>query len=146
MLASEPRPPAPAAVPEGRSSALAFGIYDGWEWVNTLTQAQGWYVPSSWGRDGWDCGSWPLVSIAVGADSNKPDPYVVVIYTEGDLDAVRVPTIEDAFAEVDAFARYWWQRDVASGYLTGDIVGLLEHDPEGRLKGPFSWQRLEDRR
>ena len=37
---------------------------EGYDWMARLT-GTGWHELSSWGRDGWDLGSWPYIIFAV---------------------------------------------------------------------------------
>ena len=112
---------------------------DGHEWVERLPS--GWEAVSSWGRDGWDLGAWPICVVAM-YDNDQTHQYAVGIYTEGDVTVRHIPNQDELYFAVDQLAEWYWRNDYASG--PNDLPphhGLL---PPHR--GPFSWRRLDRER
>jgi hypothetical protein len=96
--------------------------YDGYEWMEALDEvgAPGaqWAVVPSWGADGWDLGSWPLVVVAVTrrpAAGELPDVWASVVYIEGDLE-LRVANARAEWEEqIARTAHFYWSLGQARG-------------------------------
>ena len=69
------------------------------------TSRRRWVAIPSWGRDGWDLGSWPL---AVISHRHTPEGYELAENVEGDATVYRYPTKELRDAATDQLA--FWRR------------------------------------
>ena len=108
----------------------------GYDWMERLPQ--GWHVESSWGRDGWDLGAWPLVAVALFVDETD-GRYAMATYTEGDVTVQRYGSLGALYVAVNEIAEFHWRLGESRG---------PEDLPEGKGLlakhcGPFSWERLE---
>lgn len=93
-------------------------------------EACGWHVIASWGKAGYDLGSWPLVMVFHRA---LPDTYELVEYCEGDVTMYQCPTREVRTAIIDEIAFYHWKHNSEpwiEGYETVDQL------PD-ELRGPY---------
>lgn len=84
---------------------------DGYDWMdhlhsNRFVNAK-WTSLVSWGEDGWDMGSWPLVVISIANPS--PDIWMICSYCEGDLSVKVYATAAAWYDALDAVARFHWQ-------------------------------------
>lgn len=92
--------------------------YDFLEWAETAK----WHPVSAWGADGWDLGSWPLVSFSW---RQRPDGrWDVVEHVEGDLTFLEGATIEERDAWLDMKACWFWQ----SGQSDGPVQTYVDAD------------------
>ncbi len=109
--------------------------YDGYDWLGALRH--GWYDVSSWGRDGWDLGSWPLVIVA---HYDGEDRYGLAVYVEGDVEVTAYPNREERNGATDRVAAFYWRR--RRGQRPDDLPAegdeLLPHH-----RGPYSSERHE---
>jgi hypothetical protein len=106
----------------------------GYDWLGPLRH--GWYGVSSWGRGGWDLGSWPRVVIAHYDGEGR---YGLAVYVEGDVEVTAHATREDRDRVTDQQAASWWQyfgRGPKDLPAEGDE--LLPHH-----RGPYSPERHE---
>src|SRR5437763_17067433 len=87
------------------NSCLMMGMtgYDVMEFAQRIRK---WYPVASWGRDGYDLGSWPLVIVFV---RNTPDSYEVIEYVEGDVCMYACPTSEIRQSIIDELAFFHWK-------------------------------------
>lgn len=121
----------------------ARGGGDGYDWMEELTGGgYGWRVVPSWGLEGWDLGSWPLVIVALcraEPGGGRTGVFGVVTYVEGDVTAEAFPTREERDAQVDRIAALYWAAGQADGPPAVPRIGpmLAEHC------GPFSRARLD---
>lgn len=99
---------------------------------------EGWQAHRSWGRDGWDLGSWPYV-VVVAYDHPEMGSFAYGIYTDGDITTMQCGSQAELYEAIDELAEDTWRYDPrrAPDDLPGD-EGLLPHH-----RGPFSWERLE---
>jgi hypothetical protein len=103
---------------------------DGYEWVERMTSEHGWRMPSAWGADGWDLGSWPLTACAYTITDKGCG---VATYCEGDVELQWFETKAEAIAAVDAWAAWHWQHGPNP---------LDDFDPaDPRYRGPFTMGR-----
>ena len=109
---------------------------DGYDVMNRAWPYR-WRVIPSWGREGWDLGSWPLV---VMFHRTVGDAHELAYYVEGDVRLYRYPTRELRDAATDVLA-FWHWRNAGEEWVTG--IGRVEDAP-GHLRGAFSWERLEE--
>lgn len=124
------------------SSRLFEGRYidEGYEFVGA-GEAKGWRAVSSWGRDGWDLGDWPYV---VYLFREREGAYERACYSEGTITIETYATAEERERATDETAAFYWRRsDIA------ELRKILDPIPEGdelpeRVRGPFSWKRLDD--
>ena len=110
--------------------------FGGYEVIGKATQRH-WNVVSSWGKDGWDLGSWPLVIVFFRTHEGK---YDLLYYVEGDMTLYRTPTKELRNAICDELAFFHWQaqeEDFVKGYES------VEELPS-ELRGPYSRRREEE--
>jgi hypothetical protein len=107
--------------------------YSGDDWIGVLRRC-GWDAVSSWGRDGWDLGSWPQVIVA---HHDHPGCYGLCLYVEGDLDVSAYPTREARDEATDRLAAYYWRY-----YQHGpEDLPASDDDLQPHHRGPFSWSR-----
>lgn len=110
-------------------------FYDGYD-RQAVVGKRGWHAVSAWGRDGWDLGSWPLVTVYF-RDGEGPRPFLAAENVEGDTTVYAFATEEDRNAGVDRIAFSHWQ------YARESWVEGIESatDMPEQLRGPFSWSR-----
>jgi hypothetical protein len=108
-------------------------IFDeGYAWLGALRH--GWYDVSSWGRDGWDLGSWPLVIVA---HYDGEDRYGLAVYVEGDVEVTACPNREERDGATDQVAAFYWRRrSDRPDDLPAEGEELLPHH-----RGPYSPDR-----
>jgi len=94
----------------------------------------GWRARSSWGLNGWDLGAWPIV---VYFFRDRPAAFELAEYIEGDVKVWTFPTDDLRSALVDTLAYWWWDHEGES-WTAGHSIDAI---PD-RLRGPFSWGRL----
>ncbi len=108
----------------------------GYEWIGALSG--GWYDVPSWGRSGWDLGSWPLVIIA-HYDNPDRNRYGLAVYVESDLDVTAYPTRKARDEATDRQAAAWWRY-----FHNGpDDLPASDDQLQPHHRGPFSWSRLD---
>jgi hypothetical protein len=119
---AEPDHRQPVAVPENAAPPLpadrvlcanlpelrTLHLDDGWGWMKNLPE--GWKAHGSWGRDGWDLGSWPYRIVAI-YDHPEQHTFAYATYTEGDVRAVTCESQEELYEAVDDVAEYHWRND-----------------------------------
>ena len=110
----------------------------------SVAESRGWEAHSAWGRDGWDLGQWPYVSILLRVDGSRHEVMTIV---EGDHDVYVFDSEADQHAAVDYLflwhaAHQEWcpvQGDEGRGTLDAGTA-----DVDVRYRGPFSWARFEN--
>jgi hypothetical protein len=107
---------------------------DGYERIEAVS-SRGWTAIPSWGLEGWDLGTWPLVVIF---HRQSADGFELAYDVEGDVTVYRYPTRELRDAATDCLAFWHWKHDSAEWV---DDVDSIDDAP-GRLRGRFSWERL----
>lgn len=106
-------------------------------------QAQGWATCSAWGRDGWDLGEWPIVSVHMRTRDGRSEVMTIV---EGDRDVYAFDSKADQHAAVD-YLFLWYAASRDWSPMRGDEgramldAGGASVDP--KFRGPFSWARLD---
>jgi hypothetical protein len=95
----------------------------------------GWCAVPSWGLDGWDLGTWPLVVIL---HRQSADGFELAYDVEGDVTVYRYPTRELRDAATDCLAFWHWKHHSAEWVEGEDNIDAA---PD-RLRGRFSWERL----
>lgn len=98
--------------------------------------ARRWRAIPSWGRDGWDLGSWPLVVVY---HRDTDEQWQLAYYVEGDLTVYSYPSRELRDAATDCLAFWHWKNHEDEWV---DTVDTVDEAPD-RLRGPFSWKRLD---
>jgi hypothetical protein len=122
--------PVPAVLPE-----LPASVWNtGYDWIGALRG--GWYEVSSWGRDGWDLGSWPLVIIA---HYDRPGSFGLAVYVEGDLEVTAYPNREDRDQATDRQAAFHWRQ---YGHGPRDLPGT-DDELGPHHRGPYSRTRAQ---
>jgi len=121
--------------PEGFWTVAQMSGGDGYDRMEPALK-HGWIAVPSWGRDGWDLGSWPLVVIY---HRQTPDAFWLAQNVEGDAYCYRFPTRELRDAATDLLALYHW-RSRREEWSKG--IHTVAEMPT-KLRGPFSWDRLE---
>ena len=107
---------------------------DGYDRIE-VARTHGWQAVSSWGLEGWDLGTWPLVVIL---HRQSADGFELAYDVEGDVTVYRYPTRELRDAATDCLAFCHWKHD-STGWV--DDVERIDDAPD-RLRGRFSWGRL----
>lgn len=107
---------------------------DGYDRIESASR-YGWKAIPSWGLDGWDLGSWPLV---VMFHRSIDDAFELAYNVEGDITVYRYATRELRDAATDYLAFWHWKHEQEAwvdGIDSADVA-------PARLRGPFSWKRL----
>ena len=99
----------------------------------TLARRLGWNAIPSWGLNGWDLGSWPLVVIYLRGETE------LAVDVEGDIDIETFPTREERERKTDEIAFFYWKSHEEEWV---DAIDSHEQMPPN-LRGPFSWNRLD---
>jgi hypothetical protein len=107
---------------------------DGYERIEAVS-SRGWTAIPSWGLEGWGLGTWPLVVIC---HRKSADGFELAYDVEGDVTIYRYPTRELRDAATDCLAFWQWRQDSAEWV---DDVDSIDDAPD-RLRGQFSWERL----
>jgi hypothetical protein len=89
-----------------------------------------WNVIASWGRDGYDLGSWPLVIVFVHSTVESFD---VIEYVEGDVCMYSCPTAEIRQSIIDEIA-FFHRKQAEESWVAG--YETVEQLPE-ELRGPY---------
>jgi len=89
-----------------------------------------WRAIPSWGRDGYDLGSWPLVIVFV---RNLDGRFDVIEYVEGDVAMYSCPTADIRKAIIDELAFFHWKHQGEDWVKDYESVDQLP----GELKGPY---------
>jgi hypothetical protein len=108
--------------------------HDGYERIDTAS-SRGWSPVPSWGSDGWDLGSWPLVVIF---HRQSADGFELAYNVEGSVTVYQYPTRELRDAATDCLAFWHWKYDGAKWV---DGIDAVDDAPD-HLRGQFSWERL----
>ncbi|MDQ3765054.1 MAG: hypothetical protein M3460_27175 [Actinomycetota bacterium] len=92
--------------------------------------SNGWYAVASWGSEGWDLGTWPLVIVAhYDGDEEAEMPWGVATYVEGDITVKEFPDRAARDKETNEIAVFYWQQD-------DDVPDAPKDFTDGRL-GPY---------
>jgi hypothetical protein len=98
----------------------------------TFARRQGWEPIPSWGLNGWDLGSWPLVVVYHRGEIE------LTVDVEGDIDMEKFSTREERDRKTDEIAFFYWKNHEEEW-----VNGIASHEQmPPALRGPFSWQRL----
>lgn len=95
-----------------------------------------WRPIPSWGQDGWDLGSWPLVVIY---HRTTPDAWQLAYDVEGDITVYSYPLQQQRDSATDCLAFWHWKHAHEQWVAGIDSVDVAPAD----LRGPFSCRRLE---
>ena len=98
----------------------------GYEFLDHTRRA-GWEIISSWGKDGWDMGSWPLVSVSQRTLAGK---YQILTYSEGDVTIETYDTEQERLTALDAIAEFYWRQ-------LGEGPTDMARYPEGQLPAEY---------
>jgi hypothetical protein len=107
--------------------------HDGYD-VMDFASVRGWRPVASWGADGWDLGSWPLV---VMYTRTNQDRWEYVEYIEGDVTAFRFPDQKTRDTVIDGAAFWHWKNAESSWTVSYRTV---DQAPP-RLRGPYGTER-----
>jgi hypothetical protein len=102
----------------------------------TLARRLGWNAIPSWGLNGWDLGSWPLVVVYRRGETE------LAVDVEGDIDIEKFASREERERRTDEIAFFYWKNHEEEWV---DGIASHEHMPPN-LRGPFSWNRLDGSR
>lgn len=103
---------------------------DGYERMDAA-RAEGWTPIPSWGRDGWDLGSWPYVIVYHGGETS------LAIDVEGDIRIETFATRAERDEKTDRIALMHW-KTLEEPWVQG-ISSFAQMPAE--LRGPFTSQR-----
>lgn len=110
----------------------SFPLGNGYEFIETYRRF-GWRAIPSWGRDGWDLGSWPLVVVLLRNTAvGERRRYELAYYVEGDVTVWLFAKPEEREAKVNELAWFHWRWEGAPW-----IAGVPEGDEPAELKGPY---------
>lgn len=113
-----------------RVPELYVDCFDGHEW-REMAEEFGWSVPGLWGREGWQLGVWPLITVGLH-DDPKVRVWAYVTYVEGDTDVHVFDDEDERDRAVTEEAVFWWRNGDADGPDDLPETGYLEHH-----HGPF---------
>lgn len=103
---------------------------DGYDVMQTMV-ALGWTAVGSWGKDGWDLGSWPYVVVYWHDDCGG---YELLTWVEGDLTQYTFPTKELRQDKTDEIAFFYWKH-ASEEWVSGfDSIDDVPKDSD--LRGP----------
>lgn len=85
---------------------------DGYDWMERLPRD--WVPIASWGRDGWDLGSWPYAVVVEYRDAEQ-GVYAVGTYVEGDITVQRFETASEQYEAIDTLAEFYWRANPSRG-------------------------------
>jgi hypothetical protein len=107
---------------------------DGYDRIEAA-RSKRWQAIPSWGQDGWDLGSWPIVVIY---HRQSAEGFDLAENVEGDATVYRYPTREMRDAATDQLAFWHWKH-------TGEdwVAGIDSVEEAPHFCGPFSWKRCE---
>lgn len=137
-----------------REDSFGVTMLDGFEWIHEIEKLPGWSPVSSWGRDGWDAGDWPLVAVAKNTGPNLVDRWAFVVRVEGDIERSLFCSEACRDSAIDELVAWYWAAsgDSHEAAVVASASGVYEL-PRGesaplppRFRGPFSWERLERER
>ena len=109
-------------------------LVDGYDRQELARQRGGWRAVPSWGADGWDLGSWPLVTIYMKESVGK---FLLAENVEGDTGVYAFDTEAERSAACDTLAFFHWKM---AGAEWVDGVETAAAMP-GYLRGPYSETR-----
>jgi Domain of unknown function (DUF3846) len=104
----------------------------GYEVMSTAAQ-HGWHAVASWGEDGWNLGSWPLVVLFI---RNRAG-WEVAHYVEGDVTAYSFPHQATRDTVIDSHAFWYWKNADEPWVSAYERVEQLP----ARLRGPYGAER-----
>jgi hypothetical protein len=107
-------------------------IGDGYD-VIEAAEKKGWRAIGSWGRDGYDLGSWPYVIIFF---RRKGDEYQLIYYVEGDVTMYICPTKEIRQRITDELALFHWHHNTSSAPDGIERYKSVDELPDD-LRGPY---------
>jgi hypothetical protein len=105
---------------------------EGYDRMN-FARETGWKPISSWGRDGWDLGSWPYVIVYHRGETE------LALDVEGDITLETFATVEERDSRTDELAFFNW-KNANEAWVQG--IDSHEQMPP-HLRGAFSWARLK---
>ena len=124
----------------GRDYSVSDDGYDDME----AARAKGWGTESLWGRDGWNLGQWPYVSIHLRVNEGRHE---VLTITEGDHEVYAFDSEADQHAAVD-FLFLWHAAHEdwcpVRGEEGRDALNAGAVEVDSKYRGPFSWERLSE--
>lgn len=115
------------------------------------TALRHWNIPGSWGRDGWDLGSWPYVKygwVDVPATNTSPAVFGYLSYCEGDYRVVAYTTAEERDKALDEAALFHWVHERESWVMAiakrrgKDVDDLTVDDLPAKFRGHFTYDRM----
>lgn len=117
--------------PHGRGDAEGYSL-DGWDWIDAAATT-GWHALSSWGKDGWDAGSWPyvIITLAKGRDE-VGNFYGITTYCEGDLDTSFYRSQQEQWKAITEWCRWNWNHGQGDG---PKLETPVEHPAEREVYG-----------
>ncbi len=115
--------------PEPLWQRLLVSGVDGYSAIS-LAEKREWHAQGSWGRDGWNLGSWPYIIIFF---RDREECYEVSEYVEGDVTIYACPTQELRDAITDELAFFHWKHRSEKWVDDYDSVEQLPAE----LRGPY---------
>jgi hypothetical protein len=112
-------------------------------------EGRGWHALASWGRDGWDLGTWPYVMIYTRTTSGRFEPHdpggrwELMSIVEGDRDVYRFVTEADRDAATD-YLFLWYaagQRWAPLGYEDRAKLDAGKLAVDEKFRGPYRDER-----
>jgi len=105
---------------------------DGYDDMDYARQ-KGWHAISSWGRDGYDLGSWPYAIVFI---RRKEERVEIAVYVAGDVDQYAFPIEELLIQAIDEEALFHWKHNTRSAPDDIDKYATVDDLPP-ELRGPY---------
>ena len=122
--------------PPGRLDAEGFSL-EGYDWMDAAAKA-GWPVMAGWGADGWDCGEWPYVQLALAKGQDENGTFFgMTTYCEGDTTTSFYRTQAAQWDAISRWCHWNWVHGQGDG-PTGLPKDFDECGPE--IRRPFGEQ------
>lgn len=99
-------------------------------------EKRGWQTLASWGKDGWNLGSWPYVMIYVRTHAGK---FQLMQIVEGDRTAYEFASEDDRSAAID-YLFLWYAADLRWSPITWEQRSELDAGRltvEDKYRGPY---------
>jgi hypothetical protein len=112
-----------------------FLLGDGYD-VMEAAEGFGWHAVSSWGKDGWDLGSWPLVIVFVRNTAGK---FHVIEYVEGDVTMWSCPSQLMRQQIIDSLAFFHWKHREMPWVKDFESIDTVPLD--AAIRGSYSSKR-----
>lgn len=120
--------------PHGRNDHRGYSL-DGYDWIEAAATT-GWHVIGSWGKDGWDCGQWPYVLMALAKGSDEHGNfYGITTYCEGDLATTFFRSQQEQWKAITEWCLWNWEHGQGDGPKVTQEQVAVDRETYGRPYG-----------